>query len=106
LNACIFVLCMALTGQEGRAPDRLFGEDKLQHFFVSALATGLSAGAARAVGFDADESLLIGAAAGVTLGVAKELHDLRRPQETSSLLDLGWDLAGVGAATVLVAQTR
>ena len=106
MTACLFVLCLALSGPEARRPDRLFGEDKLQHFFVSALATGLSAGAARAAGLDADESLMLGAAAGVSLGVAKELLDLRRPQETASLLDLGWDVAGVGAATILVAQTR
>jgi uncharacterized protein YfiM (DUF2279 family) len=106
MNACLFVLCFALAGPEARRPDRLFGEDKLQHFFVSALATSLVAGGARLAGANGDDSLRIGAAAGITLGVAKELHDRGRPDETASLLDLGGDLAGVAAATALVAQTR
>lgn len=106
MNACLFVLCLSLSGGGPSRPDRLFAEDKLQHFFVSALATGLAAGAARAAGMDADDSLVLGAAAGLSLGVAKELRDLRRPEATASLLDLAWDAAGVGAATALVAQTR
>ena len=106
MNACVFLLCLALTGPDATPPDRLFSEDKLQHFFVSALVTGLGAGAARAAGLPADDALLLGAGVGVAVGAAKELHDLDRPQESASLLDFAWDLAGVGAATALVAQTR
>lgn len=106
MNACLFVICLALSGPEARRPDRLFGEDKLQHFFVSALVTGLSAGAARAAGLDADDSLLVGAGVGAAVGAAKEIRDLGQPGETPSVLDFAWDLAGVGAATALVAQTH
>jgi uncharacterized protein YfiM (DUF2279 family) len=106
MNACLFVLCFALSGDRTRPPDRLFSEDKLQHFFVSALATGLAAGAARAAGADGDQSLWIGAGAGMALGIAKELHDSTNPRETASAFDLVWDAAGVAGATVLVAQTR
>jgi uncharacterized protein YfiM (DUF2279 family) len=107
MNACFFALCLALSGHRTPPPgDRVFGEDKLQHFFVSVLATSLAAGTARAAGLDGDASLRIGAGAGLALGVAKELHDLNRPDETASLLDLAWDAAGVAAATALVAQTR
>jgi uncharacterized protein YfiM (DUF2279 family) len=104
VNACLFVLCLSLA--DARRPDRLFGEDKLQHFFVSALTTSLAASAARAAGADRDQSLRIGVAAGLTIGIAKELHDRGRPNETASVLDLVWDAAGVGAATALIAQTR
>jgi uncharacterized protein YfiM (DUF2279 family) len=106
MNACLFALCLALSGHGAQRPDRLFSEDKLQHFFVSALATSLAAATARAAGADADTSLRIGAGAGLALGIAKELHDRGRPGETSSALDLVWDAAGVGAAAALVAQSQ
>ena len=106
MNACLLVLCLSLGGPE-RPPDRLFGEDKLKHFFTSFLVTSLSASGARLAGLDHDTSLLVGAGVGAGVGVAKEMSDLRnQPQETPSLLDLAWDLAGVGAAAAVVAQAR
>lgn len=109
------LLCLLLAGcatlgggrQESPRPrDRFFAEDKLQHFFVSFLVTSLSASGARAAGMDADASLLVGAGTGVAVGLTKELNDLRTEGETGSFLDFVWDLGGVGAATVVVAQSR
>ena len=106
VNTLMICLCLSLNGGGPRTPDRFFGEDKLQHFFVSFLATSLSASGARAAGLDADTSLWVGAATGTTIGLAKELSDMRNPQETPSLLDFIWDLGGVGAAPAVVAQSR
>ena len=105
MNACLFVLCFSLGGG-GPQPDRFFGEDKLKHFFTSFIVTSLSASGARAAGLDHDTSLLVGAGVGTAVGIGKELNDLRAEGETASLLDLVWDVGGVGAATIVQAQTK
>jgi uncharacterized protein YfiM (DUF2279 family) len=104
------VLCLCLSLGAGarapRAPDRLFGEDKFQHFFVSFLATSLAASAARAAGAERSTVLWTGAGAGAAAGVAKELLDARNAAHTASLLDLAWDAGGIALGTVIVAQAQ
>lgn len=87
-------------------PDRLFGEDKWTHFLVSALATAVSAAGAEAAGLDDDASLAVGAGAGLTLGVGKELWDRTTPTGRPSALDLLWDAAGVGLGVWVASQGR
>jgi len=109
MDKLLLCLCLSLGTGRGDAPkpaDRFFGEDKFQHFFTSFLATSLAASGARLAGAGHDTSLLVGAGTGMTLGVAKELHDARTPGETASLLDLVWDAGGVGLATAIVAQAK
>jgi uncharacterized protein YfiM (DUF2279 family) len=111
LNACLFVLCLALSGgtQSPAAPDvadRWVAEDKFKHFFASFTATILATGAARAAGLDSRESIVAGAAVGTGAGVWKEIRDARRPDGHFSMPDLVWDLAGVGAAAAVAAQSR
>jgi VanZ family protein len=86
--------------------DRFFAEDKLMHFFTSFAATSLAASGARLVGFDARDSRRIGVATGAVLGVGKEIHDLSRPGETASVLDLIWDTGGVALGAVVANQVR
>lgn len=107
------LLCLCLSLGAGRSRDakppggdRLFGEDKFQHFFTSFLVTGLAGGAARLAGADRTTSLWIGAGTGLALGTAKELFDARNPADSASVLDLAWDAGGVGAATAVAAQAR
>lgn len=88
------------------APDRLFGEDKFKHYFVSFIATALAQTTARLAGAGHRNSVAIGAATGMGLGVAKELHDRRDPVGQPSFLDLAWDAAGVGSAVVVANQAR
>jgi uncharacterized protein YfiM (DUF2279 family) len=108
LNHLMLCLCLSLsTGPKQPEADRFFAEDKLKHFAVSFVFTSLAASGARAAGLERGPSLAAGAATGFGLGVAKELRDLRSPESgRASLYDLAWDAMGVGAATVLVAQTR
>jgi len=112
VNTVMLCLCLSLGGGGGlgfgpkQPPDRFFGEDKLQHFFVSFLVTSLSSTGARLAGADRETSLWIGAGAGTAVGIAKELRDTRTAGETGSLLDFVWDVGGVGAATVVAAQAR
>ena len=107
MNTCLLFLCLTLGPRDAPEPDRFFAEDKLKHFFTSFIVTSLAASGARAAGLDHDTSLWVGAGVGAGVGIAKELNDMRSAEtETASLLDLVWDLGGVGAATVVVAQTR
>ena len=107
MNTCILFLCMTLGRQPGApVPDRFFGEDKLKHFFTSFVVTSLAASGARAAGLSADESLWIGAGTGATVGILKEVSDLRREGATASLYDIVWDLGGVGAAAALNARAQ
>lgn len=107
MNACILFLCMTLGRQAGpQPPDRFFGEDKLKHFFTSFVVTSLAASGARAAGLDADASLLVGVGTGATVGVLKEVSDLRREGAQASLYDIVWDLGGVGAAAAINARAQ
>lgn len=109
MNEMLFCLCMAMgvgRGPQQPEPDRFFGEDKLKHFFTSFVVTSLASSGARLAGLEDDTALMVGAGTGVAVGIGKEFWDRGKPNETASLLDLGWDLGGVAAATVVVAQTR
>jgi putative lipoprotein len=107
MNLCMMVLCLSLQqGTPQRPADRWVAEDKWKHFFASFVVTALSAAAARTAGADAETSALVGAGVGTSVGVWKELRDMRSPGETASLRDLTWDVAGVGAAAAIAAQAR
>ncbi len=107
MNQLMLCLCMSLGSGPKVPADRFFAEDKLKHFAVSFVFTSFATSGARAAGLGRTPSLLAGAAAGMGLGVAKELRDLRTPESTTaSVYDLAWDAMGVGAATILAAQNR
>lgn len=108
MNACLLFLCLTLGGRNGPQPqprDGWFGEDKLKHFVTTFLVTSLAASGARAAGLDQGTSLVVGAGTGAVVGVGKELSDRRR-DGTASFKDIVWDLAGVGAASVVQARAQ
>lgn len=86
--------------------DRWFAEDKIKHFVASFVVTSLAASGVRTVGLGARESLIVGGATGVAVGVYKEIRDARTEGETASIKDLLWDLAGTGAALGLLDAAR
>ncbi len=85
--------------------DRWFGADKLKHFLVAAFVQSVSYSVAQAAGAGHRTGLL--AASGITVGVSigKELADRRRGTAFSGK-DLVWDLAGGGAATLVLDRVR
>ena len=84
-------------------PDRWFAEDKLKHLAFSYMITATTFGAARLV-FDHDASVTAGAIAGMAAGIGKEIYD--RKTTGPSVRDLFWDMIGVGAAVLIVQETR
>ncbi|HEU0298371.1 MAG TPA: hypothetical protein VFR37_02930 [Longimicrobium sp.] len=107
MNACLLFLCLSLGRPDAQQPrDPWFSEDKFKHFATTFLVTSLAASGARAAGLDHDTSLYVGAGTGATVGIAKELNDRRREGSTASFKDIVWDLAGVGAATVVQARAQ
>ena len=98
-------LVFTLSQQEGHSADKWFAPDKLQHFFTSAFVQSMSYGALRTAGVGHDAALAGATVATIGIGVGKEVHDLHVHDEFS-YRDLTWDVAGTGAATILLVRTR
>lgn len=88
---------------ETSAPPR---EDGWRHLLSSFVVTSMAGSGARLAGLSPAESMRLGAAAGATAGLLKELRDLRHPSGEASIYDLAWDAAGVAAAAGLLSQVR
>jgi uncharacterized protein YfiM (DUF2279 family) len=87
------------------AGPRVFGEDRLKHFFASFFVASVGASVARAAGLEADDAARVGAGVGVATGLAKEWVDLRRGRGADPL-DLAWGALGASAGALLVAESR
>jgi putative lipoprotein len=87
------------------ALNRWFGADKIKHFLMSALVQSATYSVGRIAGVDRSASQVTGAAAVLSIGVAKEIHD-RRAGKPFSIEDLVWDAAGGVAAAALLNGTR
>jgi uncharacterized protein YfiM (DUF2279 family) len=100
-----FVLVFSLHGSpDARLADRWLGQDKLQHFFMSAFVQSLGYGSLRGSGLSHGAALAGASMTTAAIGVGKELHDGRTKGEFSQR-DLAWDAAGAGAMTVLLSRT-
>ena len=98
------MLVFALSGAPARPADGWFGQDKLQHFFMSAFVQSLTYGSLRGAGLSHDAALGGATATTAAVGVGKELRD-RRVTGLFSTRDLVWDAAGAGAMTVMLTRT-
>jgi hypothetical protein len=79
------------------------GEDKFRHFGASYGATAMTFGAMRALDRDAAMPVAVSVAAAV--GIAKELHDLRR-KGVFDFADLAANAAGIAAAYFFLREIR
>jgi putative lipoprotein len=98
------VFLLFTGGPPRHANDPWFGRDKFLHFAASAVVQG----AAYSI-FRRDARYTVAAQRAsvvtVTVGVGKELYDLRHPERhTASWRDLAWDGVGGTAATVIARQ--
>ena len=86
--------------------DTWFASDKIKHFFLSAFVQSLSYSVIQVTTKGSRSSLLLSASAtSAAVGIGKEIHDSRVKGEFS-MRDLTWDAAGIGAASVMLRQTR
>ena len=82
--------------------DNWFGKDKFQHFTVSAFYSGGTAIVAnKHFDMPRKDSIVLGVSIAISLGGAKEIYDHSKPNETSSLKDLIWDIGGSLAGGVI-----
>jgi uncharacterized protein YfiM (DUF2279 family) len=104
----ILALCLATNlvfAQTAVVRDSWFGVDKIKHFFISAFIESLSYSAMQAAHVKRRPALAgaIGVTAGI--GVARELHDRRKPGNRFSYRDLTWDALGIAAAATMLTHT-
>lgn len=83
--------------------DRWLGRDKVKHFVVSALIQGAGHSVLRANGFEYREAAWTAGAATLSVGVSKELWDLRRGR-VFSWRDLTADAAGGSSGAIAIRQ--
>jgi putative lipoprotein len=86
-----------------RPPDPWFGRDKARHFVVSFLTTG-AAGYSAQHRWKCDRARGVkwGFALSLSLGICKEIRDLRHPGASASFRDLAADLMGSACGAMLV----
>jgi uncharacterized protein YfiM (DUF2279 family) len=101
-------LCLAVNviyAQAAVARDSWFGIDKIKHFFISAFIESVTYSAVQAAHVKRRPAL--GAAIGVTaaFGVAREIHDKRKPGNRFSYKDLTWDAVGISAGAAMLTHT-
>lgn len=105
-GAGFVVLTLPFGGGARQAPhDPWLGEDKLRHFFVSALVQGTAHTVLRANGHDHREAAWTAGAVTLTVGVGKEVWDARRGR-IFSWKDLAADGAGGATGAVVMRQVN
>jgi putative lipoprotein len=101
-------LCLAVNviyAQAAVARDSWFGIDKIKHFFISAFIESVAYSGLQAAGVNRRPA--VAAAIGITaaVGVAREIHDKRKPGNRFSYRDLTWGGLGIAAGATLVTRT-
>jgi uncharacterized protein YfiM (DUF2279 family) len=90
---------------EQRYPDAWFGQDKLQHAFMSMAVVGFAHAGARLVGIEKNGAVVVGVSSSAASGIWKEWHD-RRIGRPFSYRDLLWDVIGIAAGALVVNNVR
>ena len=101
-------LCLAVNivyAQTAVARDSWFGIDKIKHFFISAFIESVSYSALQAARANHRTALTGAIGVSAAFGVARELHDKRKPGNRFSYKDLTWDALGITAGAVVLKHT-
>ncbi len=102
-SALVFSLAFGPAGDAPRDP--WFGADKVKHFLVSAFTQSVAYSALQAAGVDRTPALAGATAITLGVGLGKELVD-HRTGGWASGRDIAWNLAGMGAASVVLVNTE
>lgn len=100
--------CLAVNiiyAQAAVARDSWFGIDKIKHFFISAFIESISYSALQASGVKRRPALGTAIGVSATFGVAREIHDKRKPGNRFSYKDLSWDALGISVGAVMLTHT-
>lgn len=99
------VAAPAISSTAEPEQDHWLGSDKWRHLLLSYAATTFTFAGMRSLGVDRDNALAGGIVVGGTLGIGKEIRDLRRGRRFS-VRDLVADAAGVAVAAFLMREVR
>jgi putative lipoprotein len=87
------------------AADPWFAPDKAKHFFSSAFVQSTSFSLLRRGGLGRDHALVGATAISSTVGIGKELYDMKFGGDPS-FKDLAWDGAGIAVITLVLRRTQ
>jgi putative lipoprotein len=107
VNAIIGV-CFAFNivyAQTAVTRDSWFGIDKIKHFFISAFIESVSYSALQAANVNRRPAMAGAIGVSAAFGVARELHDRKKPGNRFSYRDLTWDALGITAGAVMLKHT-
>lgn len=93
-----------LPGEQAKtARDSWLGDDKIEHFFVSAMIVGFGFFAMREpFARSENTSLIVAGGLAVSAGIGKEYYDSRSQRGVSSVKDLLADVLGIGILIFLI----
>ncbi len=85
--------------------DKWLGWDKFGHFFISGFLSGTSYSIYhKSFNNDKESSILFSSSFTLSLGVGKEINDMKKPQNKFSYKDLIFDLMGISFGLIIASN--
>ncbi|MFH0931854.1 MAG: DUF2279 domain-containing protein [Candidatus Zixiibacteriota bacterium] len=85
--------------------DKWLGWDKFGHFFISGFLSGTSYSIYhKSFNNDKESSILFSSSFALSLGVGKEINDMKKPQNKFSYKDLIFDLMGISVGLIIASN--
>jgi len=100
---CAGNACVQDTVSTQPTRDEWLAKDKTQHFVVSALLAGFGFAILREpLGRSEKQSFYFSGGVVLSVGIGKELYDLKKPKGHASFKDLAADILGIGITLFLI----
>ena len=85
--------------------DKWLGWDKFGHFFISGFLSGTSYSIYhKSFNNDKESSILFSSSFTLSLGIGKEINDMKKPQNKFSYKDLIFDLMGISLGLIIASH--